>query len=90
MELVDGSDFAPITSAEHASSVILAMRARNRTVMVDSSTESVLRREDDSQIIAPTQNPTKVQVVLHLRLAPRCPSPWRSAIHNFIEGRITD
>lgn len=63
MGLFDESNFAPITSAEHASSVIVAMRARNRTVMVGSSTEDVLRREENSQIIAPPHNPTQVRVV---------------------------
>lgn len=55
MELFDGSDFAPITCAEHASSVVLAMRSKNRTLMMGGSTEQVLRRPDDNEVIGPPQ-----------------------------------
>lgn len=34
MDYLEGLDFAPITSAEHASSVILAMRSMNRRLPV--------------------------------------------------------
>lgn len=67
MELIDGSEFAPITCAEHASSVILAMRSKNRTLLMGGSTERVLRRPDDSEVIEPPQNQhVRVQYVWHL------------------------
>lgn len=49
MVLIDDTAFVPITSAEHASSVILALRSKNRTLrsLSGKSTASILGREDD-------------------------------------------
>lgn len=99
MELIDESDFAPITCAEHASSVVLAMRSKNRTLLMGGPTEQVLRRPDDSEVIGPRQNQhVRIQYAWHLAyhrlLVSVSPHPYYccSAMHELvfsIEGYLS-